>query len=162
MKAHCTGPRRRQVLIYLGVAAITALTSGNAFSNPGHKPVGSHQNKAVKAETGKHRAVTDASLRNKAAKATNHKHRLATDGSHRPKVGKAEDHKHQSATEAKHSERAPGPRILLPRDPTSAGDLTIAPLLSPNLADVASGSAALSDRPSMPQPATPPVVSAAM
>ena len=106
--------------------------------------------------------VTDASLRNKAAKATNHKHRLATDGSHRHKVGKAEDHKHQSATEAKHSERAPGPRILLPRDPTSAGDSTIAPLLSPNLADVASGSATLSNPPPMPQPATPPTLLAAV
>ena len=66
-KAHFTGPRRRQVLIYLGIAAIISLTSGNAFSNPGHKPVASHQNKTVKAETGKRRAVTDASLRNKAA-----------------------------------------------------------------------------------------------
>jgi hypothetical protein len=37
------------------------------FSNPGHKPVASHQKKTVKAETGKRRAVTDASLRNKAA-----------------------------------------------------------------------------------------------
>jgi hypothetical protein len=49
-KAHFTGPRRRQILIYLGIAAITSLTSGNAFSNPGHKPVASHQNKTVKAE----------------------------------------------------------------------------------------------------------------
>ena len=66
-KAHFTGPRRRQVLIYLGVAAIIALTSADAFSNPAHKPVAPHQNKTVKAETGKRRAVTDASLRNKAA-----------------------------------------------------------------------------------------------
>ena len=50
-----------------GIAAIISLTRGNAFSNPGHKPVASHQNKTVKAETGKRRAVTDASLRNKAA-----------------------------------------------------------------------------------------------
>ena len=36
----------------------------------------------------------------------------------------------------KHSERAPGPRILLPRDPTSADALTTAPLRSPDLAAV--------------------------
>jgi len=36
----------------------------------------------------------------------------------------------------KHSERAPGPRILLPREPTSASDLTTAPLPSPDLAAV--------------------------
>ena len=52
------------------------------------------------------------------------------------KAGKAENHKHQSATEAKHSERAPGPRVLLPRDPTSAADLIPAPLPSPDLAAV--------------------------
>jgi soluble lytic murein transglycosylase len=56
--------------------------------------------------------------------------------SHRNKAAKAENHKHQSPTEAKHSERAPGPRILLPRDPTSAGDLTPASPLSPDLAAV--------------------------
>ena len=58
--------------------------------------------------------------------------------SHRRTAAKADNHKHQSPTEAKHSERAPGPRILLPRDP--------------------SGSAALSDPPPMPQP-RPPVLS---
>ena len=83
-----------------------------------------------------------ASHRRTAAKADNHKHRLATDASHRHKAAKADHHKHQSPTEAKHSERAPGPRILLPRDP--------------------SGSAALSDPPPMPQPATPPVLLAAV
>ena len=36
----------------------------------------------------------------------------------------------------KHSKRAPGPRILLPRDPTSADALTTAPLRSPDLAAV--------------------------
>jgi soluble lytic murein transglycosylase len=36
----------------------------------------------------------------------------------------------------KHSERAPGPRILLPREPASASDLTTAPLPSPDLAAV--------------------------
>ena len=39
-------------------------------------------------------------------------------------------------TEPKHSERAPGPRILLPREPTSAGDVTPAPLALPDLAAV--------------------------
>jgi soluble lytic murein transglycosylase len=61
---------------------------------------------------------------------------LATDPSHRHKAFKAKNHKHQTQTEAKHSERAPGPRILLPRDPASAGDLTPAPLPSANLAAV--------------------------
>jgi len=61
---------------------------------------------------------------------------VATDASHRHKAGKARDHKHQSATEAKHSERAPGPRILLPSNPTSASDLIPVPLPSPDLAEV--------------------------
>jgi soluble lytic murein transglycosylase len=39
-------------------------------------------------------------------------------------------------TEAKRSERAPGPRILLPRELTSAGDVTLAPLPPPDLAAV--------------------------
>jgi soluble lytic murein transglycosylase len=58
---------------------------------------------------------------------------LATDASHRHKAAKADHHKHHLLTEAKHSERAPGPRILLPRDPTSGGDLTPALQLSPDL-----------------------------
>jgi soluble lytic murein transglycosylase len=80
--------------------------------------------------------ATDASHRNKAGKSENHKHRVATDASHRHKAGKAEDHKHPSATEATHSERSPGPRILIPSDPTSADDLIPAPLPSPDLAKV--------------------------
>jgi soluble lytic murein transglycosylase len=115
-KAHFTGPRRHHALIYLLASAIVALTSADAFCNPGHKQVASHHNKVAKAE--------------------NHKHRLATDASHRHKPSKAENHKHGSQTEAKHSERAPGPRILMPRDPTSAGDLIPAPLPSPDLAAV--------------------------
>jgi len=63
------------------------------------------------------------------------------DASHWHKAAKADHHEYQLPTEAKHYERAPGPRILLPRDP--------------------SGSAALSDRPPMAQPATPPVQFAA-
>jgi len=55
--------------------------------------------------------------------------------SHHIKAAKAENRKHPSPTEAKHSERAPGPRILLPRDPTSADDVTPAPL-PPDLAAV--------------------------
>jgi soluble lytic murein transglycosylase len=112
-KAHFTGPRRYHALIYLLASAIIALTASDAFSNPGHKQVASHQNKVAKAE--------------------NHKHGVATDASHRHKASKAENH-HRSQTEAKHSERAPGPRILVPRDPASAGDLTPAPLLSPDFA----------------------------
>ena len=115
-KAHLTGLRRRHAPICLLASAIIALTSTDAFSNPNHKQVASHRNEAAKAE--------------------NHKHRVAKDASHRHKASKAEDHKHQSATEAKRSERAPGPRILLPRDPTSASDLTPAPLPSPDLAEV--------------------------
>ena len=59
---------------------------------------------------------------------------MATDPSHRHKASKAENHKHSPAIEAKHSERAPGPRILLPRDPASVDDLTPAPLPSADLA----------------------------
>jgi soluble lytic murein transglycosylase len=114
-KAHVTEPKRRRALICLLASAIIPLIGSNAFSNPGHKQVASHHNKAAKAE--------------------NHKHRATTDASHRHKASKAENHKHQPQTEAKHSERAPGPRILLP-DPASAGDLTPAPLPSADLAAV--------------------------
>ena len=133
-KVHFTGLGRRHLLIYLGAAAIIALTSADAFSNPGHKPVAPHQNKAVKAETGKHRAATDASHRSKAANAENHKHRVASDASHRNKKAKAEKGKHQSPAEPKHAERAPGPRVLLPSDPTNAGNSIPAPPLPPDLA----------------------------
>ena len=114
-KAHVIKPRRRHALIYFLASAIIALTGSDAFSNPGHKPVASHPSKAAKAE--------------------DHKHRAGTDASHRHQTAKADNHKHQSLTEAKHAERAPGPRLLLPRDPTSASDLT-APQLPPDLAAV--------------------------
>jgi soluble lytic murein transglycosylase len=114
-KAHYTGPRRRRALICLLASAIIPLIGTDAFSNPGHKQVASHHGTAAKAE--------------------NHKHRLAMDASHRHKAAKAENPKHPSPT-AKQSERAPGPRILLPRDPTSAGDVTLAPLPSSDLAAV--------------------------
>jgi soluble lytic murein transglycosylase len=77
-----------------------------------------------------------ASHHNTAAKAEKHKHRLAMDASHRHKAGKAENRKRPSPSEAKHSERAPGPRILLPSAQTNAGDLTPAPALPPDLAAV--------------------------
>jgi soluble lytic murein transglycosylase len=131
-KVHFTGLGRRHALIYLVAAAIIALTSADASSNPGHKPVASYQNKAVKAQTGKHRVATDASHRNKAAEAESHKRPVATDASHRNKKAKAENRKPRSMTDAK-SERAPGSRILL-LDPTDAGDLTPARQLPPNLA----------------------------
>jgi soluble lytic murein transglycosylase len=129
---HFTGLGRGRALIYLVAAAIIAPTSVDAFSNPGHKLVASHQNKAVKAETGKPRVAMDESHRNQAAKAESHKHRVARDASHRSKIGKAENRKPQSTTDAK-SERAPGPRILL-LDPTNASDLTPTPPLPPDLA----------------------------
>ncbi len=105
---------RRGTVVYLFASAIVALTSAEGFSKPAHKQAASHRNVAAKAE--------------------NHKHRVATHASHRDKTAKVEKHKHQSPTETKHTERAPGPRILLPRDPTSAGDS--APLLPPDLAAV--------------------------
>jgi hypothetical protein len=120
-KARFTGPGRRHALICLLVSATIALIGTDAFSNPAHKQAASHQRTAAKAD--------------------NHKHRLATDASHWHKAAKADHHEHQSPTEAKHSERAPGPRILRPRNP--------------------SGSAALSDPPPMPQP-RPPVLFAAV
>ena len=109
----CIGLRRR-TLFYLLVSASIALTSVDAFSNPAHKQAASHPSKAVKAE--------------------NHKHRVGAQASHRGKTAKTENHKHQSQTEAKHSERALGPRILLPRDPTSAADSTPATQLAPEFA----------------------------
>ena len=56
--------------------------------------------------------------------------------SHPSKAVKAENHKHQSHAEAKHSERALGPRILLPRDPTGTADSTSATQLPPELAPI--------------------------
>ena len=111
----CIGLRRRTLFCLL-VSASIALTSVDAFSNPAHKQAASHPSKAVKAE--------------------NHKHRLGAQASHRGKTAKTENHKHQSQTEAKHSERALGPRILLPRDPTSAADSTPATQLAPELAAI--------------------------
>ena len=111
----CIGLRRR-TLFYLLVSASIALTSVDAFSNPAHKQAASHPSKAVKAE--------------------NHKHRVGAQASHRGKTAKTENHKHQSQTEAKHSERALGPRILLPRDPTSAADSTPATQLAPEFAAI--------------------------
>jgi soluble lytic murein transglycosylase len=54
--------------------------------------------------------------------------------SHPSKAVKAENHKHPSQAEAKHSERAIGPRILLPPDPTSTADSTPPTQLPPDLA----------------------------
>src|SRR6516165_5624855 len=127
---------RRRTLFYLLVAASIALPSVDAFSNPTHKQAASHPSKAVKAENHKHRVGTQASHRNKTAETENHKHRAGTQASHRNKTAKTENHKHQSQTEAKHSERALGPRILLPRDPTSTADSTPATELPPDLAIV--------------------------
>ena len=132
-KVHSRGPTQRFALIYLSAAAIIALTGTDAFSNPGHKPVASHQHKAVKTETGKHRVALDPPHRDKAARAESHKHRPATNASHGDKKAKAENRKHRSTAETKHLERAPGPRILL-LDPTNASDLTSAPQLAPDLA----------------------------
>src|SRR6516225_12226422 len=106
---------RRRTLVYLLASAVIALPSVDAFSNPAHKQAASHPSKAVKAE--------------------NHKRRVGTRASHRNKTGKTENHKHQSQTE-KHSERALGPRILPPRDPTSTAGSTPATQLEPKLAAI--------------------------
>ena len=53
---------------------------------------------------------------------------------HRSKAAKTEHHKHGSAPEAKRSERAVGPRIPLPSDQPTTGNLTPAPQLSRDLA----------------------------
>jgi hypothetical protein len=119
-KARFTDPGRRHVLFCFLASAIIALIGTDAFSNPDYKQAVSHGRTAAKAD--------------------NQKHRLATDAAHRHKAVKADHHKHQSPTEAGRSDRAPGPRILLPRG----------------------GSAALSDPPPMPQSATPPVPFAAV
>jgi hypothetical protein len=64
------------------------------------------------------------------------------DASHRHKAAEADHRKHEFPTKAQHSERVPGPRVLLSRDP--------------------SGIAALSDPPPMQQPPTAPVQFAAV
>jgi soluble lytic murein transglycosylase len=128
---HFAARTRRHGLICLGAAAIIALTSADAFSNPGDKPVASHQNKSVKAENGKHRVAVNASHGKKAVKAENAKQAAAD--SRRNKQAKADKRKHQSPVEAKHAERAPGPRVLLPSDPENVGDSTPAPTLPADL-----------------------------
>ena len=107
---------RRCTLVYLLASAVIALASVDAFSKTTHKHAASHPSKAIKAE--------------------NRKHRVGTQGSHRNKTSKAENHKHESQTETKHSERAPGPRILLPRDPMSTAVSTPATQLAPELAAI--------------------------
>ena len=107
---HFGGPRARDVLIYLGAAAVLALTSGNVFSDPGQHPVASHHSKAGKADTSKRSAATDATHRSKTVKAEGHKHRPGTDAPHGNKIAKGDKRKHSSPADAKHSERAPGTR----------------------------------------------------
>jgi soluble lytic murein transglycosylase len=104
------------------------LTGGDASSNPSRKPV--VQDKGLKAEDGKHRVAMNASHRNKAIKGESPKQIAA---SHRNKKAKADKRKHQSPAEANHIERAPGPRVLLPSDPTNVGNPTPAPQLPPDL-----------------------------
>src|SRR5690349_23497636 len=115
-RAKALEPKRRRALICLLASAIIPLIGTDAFSNAAHKQVASHRNTAAKVE--------------------NHKHRVAIDASHRHKAAKGENRKHPSPSEAKHSERAPGPRTLLSSDPTSAGGVTPASPLPPDLAAV--------------------------
>ena len=129
---HFAGLRRRHNLIFLGAAAIIALTGTNAFSNPSHKPVVSHQNKALKGETGKPRLAMNASHRNRAIKAESPKQIAAS--SRRNKKAKADKRKHKSPAEANHAERAPGPRVILSSEPMNVGNSTAAPELAPDLA----------------------------
>jgi len=126
---------RRRTLVCLLASAVIALTSLDAFSNPTHKQA-SHPSKTVKAENHRQQVGTQASHRGKTAKGEHHKQQVGTQALHRGKTAKAENHKHRSQTEAKHSERALGPRILLPRDPTSTADSTPATELPPDLAIV--------------------------
>jgi soluble lytic murein transglycosylase len=114
-KAHFKEPGRRRALICLLALAIIPLIGTAASSNAAHKQVALHRNTAAKAE--------------------NHKHR-PMGASHRHTAAKGENRKHSSPNEAKYSERAPGPRILLPSNQTNAGDVTPAPPLSPDLAAV--------------------------
>jgi soluble lytic murein transglycosylase len=96
------------------------LTGTDAFSNPDHKQVASHQNKAAKPDAGKYGLATNAPRRNKSAKTDNPKQAAAA--SHRNKKTKADKRKHESPAETKHAERAPGPRVILSSDPTNAGN----------------------------------------
>ena len=103
-------PARRKPA-YLLASAILALTGADAFSNPGHKEIASHRPEGAKAEN-------------------------QQGASHRLKTAKGEHHKHQAAKEAVRSERAPGPRIILPSGSTGTADLPPAPNLAPDLAAV--------------------------
>jgi peptidoglycan lytic transglycosylase len=106
--AHFTILRRRKTLAYLLAAAIVALTCADASSHPGYKSDPGH-----KSYPG-HKEV----------------------GSSRNKVAKAEHHKHRGATKEKRSERAPGPRTILPSGSAGTAKLPPAPNLTPDLAAV--------------------------
>jgi len=113
-KAHVTRLRWRCTLVYLLASAIVVLTSADAFSNPDRKPnPGYKANPSHKPNPG-HEEVASA----------------------RHKVAKAENQKHHAAKNERHSERAPGPRIILPSGSTGTADLPPAPNLTPDLAAV--------------------------
>lgn len=113
-KAHVTRLRWRSTLVCLLASATVALTGTGALSNPDRKP-----NPAHKANQ-------------------NHKPKLGAKevAPNRHQIAKAEHHKHRGAAEEKRSERAPGPRILLPTDGNGTADAPATQNLSPDLAAV--------------------------
>jgi soluble lytic murein transglycosylase len=114
-KAHDTRLRRRRTFVCLLASAIVALTGANAFSNPDRKPGPAHKvNPSHKSKPGPKEAA-----------------------SNRRQIAKSDRHKHGGAAEEKRSERAPGPRILLPANGDGGAASTPAtPNLSPELAEV--------------------------
>jgi soluble lytic murein transglycosylase len=113
-KAHVTRLRRRSTLVCLLASAIVGLTGTDAFCNPDRKPNPAHKvNPSHKPKPGPKEVA-----------------------SNRRQTAKSEHHKHRGAAEEKRSERAPGPRILLPTDGNGAANVPATPNLSPDLAEV--------------------------
>ena len=111
-KAHVTRPRWRCTVVCLLASAIVALTSADASSNLDRKPNPGHKVNPSRKPNPDHKEV----------------------GSSQHHVVKAEHHKHRAAKEEKRSERASGPRILLPTGSNGPANLPEAPNLAPDLA----------------------------
>ena len=112
--AHVTRLRRQSTLVCLLASAIVALTGTDAFANPGRKPNPAHKvNPSHKPKAGP-KVVASS----------------------RHQIAKSKHDKHRGVAEEKRSERAPGPRILLPTDGDGATNVPAISNLSPDIAAV--------------------------
>jgi soluble lytic murein transglycosylase len=113
-KAHVTRPRWRSTRVCLLACAIVVLAGTDASSKPDRK-------------------LDPADKANPSHKPKPGPNEVA---SNRNQTAKAEHHKHRAAAEEKRSERAPGPRTLLPTDGNVTANVPAAPNVTPDLATV--------------------------